>query len=37
MFPRDRVIASLAKYKLPYDESEPPKLRERGQFYASGR
>ncbi len=22
MFPRDRVIASLAKYKLPYDEAE---------------
>ena len=22
MFPRDRVIASLSKYEIPYDESE---------------
>jgi NAD(P)-dependent dehydrogenase (short-subunit alcohol dehydrogenase family) len=36
MFPRDRVIASLAKYKLPYDESESTEtLRERlSKFYA---
>src|SRR5208282_4329677 len=23
MFPRDRVIASLAKYKIPYSQDEP--------------
>ena len=36
MFPRDRVIASLAKYKLPYDHSETTEvLRDRlAQFYA---
>ena len=36
MFPRDRVIASLAKYRLPYDESESTDtLRERlSDFYA---
>jgi NAD(P)-dependent dehydrogenase (short-subunit alcohol dehydrogenase family) len=36
MFPRDRVIASLAKYNLPYDESETAEvLRERlAAFYA---
>ena len=36
MFPRDRVIASLAKYKLPYEESESAEvLRERlSAFYA---
>ena len=36
MFPRDRVIASLAKYKLPYSESESDDaLRSRlAQFYA---
>ncbi|TMA31945.1 MAG: bifunctional rhamnulose-1-phosphate aldolase/short-chain dehydrogenase [Deltaproteobacteria bacterium] len=36
MFPRDRVIASLAKYKLSYDESESTAtLRERlSEFYA---
>jgi enoyl-[acyl-carrier-protein] reductase (NADH) len=37
MFPRDRVISSLAKYSLPYEESETTEaLRERlAQFYAS--
>lgn len=36
MFPRDRVIASLAKYDLPYDESESTEnLRDRlSEFYA---
>jgi rhamnulose-1-phosphate aldolase/alcohol dehydrogenase len=36
MFPRDRVIASLAKYGLPYDESEDTEtLRQRlADFYA---
>jgi rhamnulose-1-phosphate aldolase/alcohol dehydrogenase len=36
MFPRDRVIASLAKYRLPYDEGESTEvLRERlSEFYA---
>ena len=36
MFPKDRVIASLAKYNLPYDASEPDEiLRERlADFYA---
>ncbi|HWL52049.1 MAG TPA: bifunctional rhamnulose-1-phosphate aldolase/short-chain dehydrogenase [Chthoniobacteraceae bacterium] len=36
MFPRDRVIASLAKYKLAYDEEEPTEtLTARlAQFYA---
>jgi rhamnulose-1-phosphate aldolase/alcohol dehydrogenase len=36
MFPRDRVIASLAKYGLPHDESEDTEiLRERlARFYA---
>jgi rhamnulose-1-phosphate aldolase/alcohol dehydrogenase len=36
MFPRDRVISSLAKYNLAYDESETTEaLRERlAQFYA---
>ncbi len=36
MFPRDRVIASLAKYDLPYDEAEPTDaLRRRlAEFYA---
>jgi rhamnulose-1-phosphate aldolase/alcohol dehydrogenase len=36
MFPRDRVIASLAKYKLPYDEAESTEaLRDRlAGFYA---
>jgi rhamnulose-1-phosphate aldolase/alcohol dehydrogenase len=37
MFPRDRVVASLAKYNLPYAESESTEaLRERlAQFYAN--
>jgi rhamnulose-1-phosphate aldolase/alcohol dehydrogenase len=37
MFPRDRVIASLAKYKLPYgDEESTETLRERlARFYAA--
>ena len=36
MFPRDRVIASLAKYKLPHDDSESTEaLRDRlAAFYA---
>jgi rhamnulose-1-phosphate aldolase/alcohol dehydrogenase len=36
MFPRDRVISSLAKYKLPYSEDEDTEaLRDRlAQFYA---
>ena len=36
MFPRDRVLASLAKYELPYDEEEPTEtLRSRlAAFYA---
>ncbi|MEX0736300.1 MAG: bifunctional rhamnulose-1-phosphate aldolase/short-chain dehydrogenase, partial [Bacteroidota bacterium] len=36
MFPRDRVIASLAKYKIPYTESESDEsLRTKlAQFYA---
>ncbi|HRK30071.1 MAG TPA: bifunctional rhamnulose-1-phosphate aldolase/short-chain dehydrogenase [Tepidisphaeraceae bacterium] len=36
MFPRDRVIASLAKYKLPYDQKEETEvLRNRlADFYA---
>lgn len=37
MFPRDRVMASLAKYKIAFDESEDTEsLRSRlAQFYAS--
>jgi rhamnulose-1-phosphate aldolase/alcohol dehydrogenase len=36
MFPRDRVIASLAKYNIPFDESEETEaLRDKlAQFYA---
>jgi rhamnulose-1-phosphate aldolase/alcohol dehydrogenase len=36
MFPRDRVIASLAKYKIPYAEDEPTELltQKLAQFYA---
>ena len=36
MFPRDRVIASLAKYALPYDEAEDTEaLRARlSEYYA---
>jgi hypothetical protein len=36
MFPRDRVIASLAKYHLPYDEGEDTEtLRARlSEYYA---
>src|SRR5215472_2353354 len=36
MFPRDRVIASLAKYEIPFDEREEDEaLREKlAQFYA---
>jgi NAD(P)-dependent dehydrogenase (short-subunit alcohol dehydrogenase family) len=36
MFPRDRVMASLSKYKIPYEESEPTdELRHKlAQFYA---
>jgi NAD(P)-dependent dehydrogenase (short-subunit alcohol dehydrogenase family) len=37
MFPRDRVIASLKKYKLPYDEatSDDELRNELAQFYAT--
>jgi rhamnulose-1-phosphate aldolase/alcohol dehydrogenase len=37
MFPRDRVIASLAKYKIPYSEDESTEaLRDKlAQFYAN--
>jgi rhamnulose-1-phosphate aldolase/alcohol dehydrogenase len=36
MFPRDRVIASLAKYKIPYTEDEPTEslTQKLAQFYA---
>ncbi len=36
MFPRDRVIGSLAKYKIPYDDSEPTEslVNKLAQFYA---
>jgi rhamnulose-1-phosphate aldolase/alcohol dehydrogenase len=36
MFPRDRVIASLAKYKIPYSEDEPSEVltTKLAQFYA---
>ena len=36
MFPRDRVIASLAKYKISYAEDEPTEAltQKLGQFYA---
>ncbi|MBV9489650.1 MAG: bifunctional rhamnulose-1-phosphate aldolase/short-chain dehydrogenase [Verrucomicrobia bacterium] len=36
MFPRDRVIASLAKYKIPFSEEEPTEslTRKLAQFYA---
>ena len=36
MFPRDRVIASLAKYKIPYDTDEPSETltKKLAQFYA---
>jgi rhamnulose-1-phosphate aldolase/alcohol dehydrogenase len=36
MFPRDRVIASLAKYKIPYSEDEPTEslTQKLAQFYA---
>jgi len=36
MFPRDRVIVSLKKYRIPFDESEPTEaLREKlAEFYA---
>jgi rhamnulose-1-phosphate aldolase/alcohol dehydrogenase len=36
MFPRDRVIASLAKYKIPYAEDEPTEslTQKLAQFYA---
>ncbi len=36
MFPRDRVIASLAKYEIPYEEDEPTEvLRDKlASFYA---
>ena len=37
MFPRDRVIASLAKYNIPYTDDEPTEtLTEKlAQFYAN--
>lgn len=37
MFPRDRVIASLAKYSIPYDAGEPDEslVSKLGAFYAS--
>ncbi len=36
MFPRERVIASLAKYKIPYTEDEPTEslTKKLAQFYA---
>lgn len=36
MFPRDRVIASLAKYNIPYSEDEPTECltQKLAQFYA---
>lgn len=36
MFPRDRVIASLAKYNIPYSEDEPTEslTQKLAQFYA---
>jgi hypothetical protein len=36
MFPRDRVIASLAKYKIPYqdDETSESLTTKLAQFYA---
>ena len=36
MFPRDRVIGSLAKYEIPYAEDEPTEslVRKLSQFYA---
>jgi len=36
MFPRDRVIASLAKYKIPYKDDEPSDVltTKLAQFYA---
>jgi len=36
MFPRDRVIGSLAKYKIPYtdDESTDALVKKLAQFYA---
>jgi rhamnulose-1-phosphate aldolase/alcohol dehydrogenase len=36
MFPRERVIASLAKYKIPYTEDEPTEslTQKLAQFYA---
>jgi len=36
MFPRDRVIGSLAKYKIPYTEAEPTEslVGKLAQFYA---
>ena len=36
MFPRDRVIGSLAKYKIPYREDEPTDslVKKLAQFYA---
>jgi len=36
MFPRDRVIGSLAKYQIPYTEDEPTEslVRKLAQFYA---
>jgi rhamnulose-1-phosphate aldolase/alcohol dehydrogenase len=36
MFPRDRVIASLAKYNIPYSEEEPTEslTQKLAQFYA---
>jgi rhamnulose-1-phosphate aldolase/alcohol dehydrogenase len=36
MFPRDRVIASLAKYKIPYQDDEPSEslTAKLAQFYA---
>jgi rhamnulose-1-phosphate aldolase/alcohol dehydrogenase len=36
MFPRDRVIASLAKYKIPYSDDEPAEAltTKLAQFYA---
>ena len=36
MFPRDRVIGSLAKYKIPYKDDEPTEslVKKLAQFYA---
>ena len=38
MFPRDRVIASLAKYEIPFAEAEPTEdLRDKLAAFYAGR